>query len=220
MVGRAGDDPAAALREHLVDAAARLTTQAPIVTITTREIARAAGVSDGVLYNYFHDKNDLLVEALVRQFRRIFESARTRIPEPGSGTVEDNLASLAVTLFELERDVIPMIAGLLADPLLFHRMFAALHEDPLGPDWYREPLVSYVEGERRLGRIRSDVDPDAISLLLIGSTSILALAGHVVPGVQSTELDRVHHVVDELLRGLRPDEQEPSGEGTETRSRR
>jgi hypothetical protein len=49
------------------------------------------------------------------------------------------------------------------------------------------------------------VDSDAVALLLLGSTSILALAGHVVPSVQPTEADRVRDVVDELLRGLRPD---------------
>ena len=205
MAGRVGDDPAAALRDHLVDTAARLTTQVPIAAITTREIARAAGVSDGVLYNYFDDKNDLLVEALLRQFRRIFEVVRARIPEPGTGAVEENLRSFAVMLFELEREVIPMMAGLLADPVLFHRVFAALHEDPLGPEWVREPLVSYLEGERRLGRVRSDVDPSAISLLLMGSTSILALLGHIVPNVQASGSERVQHVVEELLRGVRPE---------------
>jgi AcrR family transcriptional regulator len=205
VVSRVGDDPAAALREHLVDAAARLTTQAPIATITTREIARAAGVSDGVLYNYFGDKNDLLVEALLRQFRRVFESIRGRLPQPGVGTVDDNLASIAVTLFEVEGEIIPMIAGLLADPVLFHRLFAALHTDPLGPQEFREPLVSYLDGERRLGRIRSDVDPAAVTMLLLGSTSILALAGQFVPGGSSTDADRVRDLVNELLRGLRPE---------------
>jgi AcrR family transcriptional regulator len=205
VVSRVGVDPAAALREHLVDAAARLATQVPIATITTREIARAAGVSDGVLYNYFGDKNDLLVEALLRQFTRVFESIRVRMPQPGAGTVEDNLASIARTLFEVEGEIIPMIAGLLADPILFHRLFAALHADPRGPQEFREPLVSYLEGERRLGRVRSDVDPAAVTMLLLGSTSILALGGQFVPNVASGEPGRVRGIVVELLRGLRPE---------------
>ncbi len=204
VVGRVGDDPATALRDHLVDAAARLTAEAPIATITTREIARAAGVSDGVLYNYFHDKDDLLVTALLRQFGRIFDAFRAQVPEPGRGTLEGNLASLARTLFELESGVVPMIAGLLADPILFHRLFAALHEDPFGPQQFREPLIAYLEGERRLGRLRADVDTEAVSLLLMGSTAILALSGHVAPSVSMTESGRLGHVVDTLLRGLRP----------------
>ncbi|MEW6224751.1 MAG: TetR/AcrR family transcriptional regulator [Chloroflexota bacterium] len=203
LAGRVGDDPAVALRDHLVDAAATLIGRSPLALITTREIARAAGVSDGVLYNYFGDKNDLLVEALVRQFRRTIEAAAARIPEPGTATLEANLESIATTLLDVEREVIPMIAGLVADPALLHRMFVALHDDPLGPHWFRAPLIAYLEGERRLGRVRSDANPDGIVLLLMGSTSILALAGHLASGT-AAEADRRHVVVDELLRGLRP----------------
>src|SRR5450759_2729180 len=89
--GRVGDDPAAALRELLIDATEGLISRGPISAITTRDIARAAGVSDGVLYNYFEDKPDLILAALVRRYqllaRRFFDAS----PQAGSGTVEDNL---------------------------------------------------------------------------------------------------------------------------------
>src|SRR5512144_1012984 len=98
VAGRVGDDPATALRDHLVDAASALIARVPLTTITTREIARAAGVSDGVLYNYFHDKNDLLVEALVGRFAHAMAAAGGRMPEPGSASIEANLASIAATL--------------------------------------------------------------------------------------------------------------------------
>jgi AcrR family transcriptional regulator len=204
VAGRVGEDPAAALRDHLVDAAARLMAEGPIGRITTRAIARAAGVSDGVLYNYFGDKNDLLVEALLRQLRAVFEPAEAFVPAPGTGDVAGNLEAFAMTLLELERKVVPLIAGLVADPLLFHRLFAALHTDPFGPRWFREPVTAYLDGERQLGRIRADADPAAVTLLLAGSTSLLALTGHLGQGAQGAEPDRVRGVVDELLRGLRP----------------
>jgi AcrR family transcriptional regulator len=204
VAGRVGDDPAVALRDHLVDAAATLIARSPLAMITTREIARTAGVSDGVLYNYFHDKNDLLVAALVRHLRHAIEAAGPRIPEPGTGSVEENLGSIAAMLFELEGEVVPLIAGLISDPALLHRMFAELHEDPLGPRWFRAPLAAYIDGERRLGRIRGDADVEALTLLLIGSTAALALARHV-PGGDADVSGRVAGVVGQLLRGLRPD---------------
>jgi hypothetical protein len=109
-----------------------------------------------------------------------------------------------VTLFDLESGLVPMIAGLLADPILLHRLFAVPHDDPSEPRSFREPLSSELEGERRLGRIRDDTDMDAVSLLLIGFTAILALTGHVVPGASASDSGRLQHVVDTLLRGLRP----------------
>ena len=141
---------------------------APTALLTTEGFRDILEILHGArydLYNYFADKQELLAEALLRRFRHLFEGAATRIPQPGTGTVEDNLASLAATLFDLECEVIPMLAGLLADPPLFHRLFATLHEDPRGPEWFREPLAAYIEGERRLGRVRADIDPASVSLL-------------------------------------------------------
>src|SRR6266508_161567 len=64
VLGRAGHDPGAALREHLIDTAEKLLAERQVSSITTRDIARTAGVSDGVLYNYFADKHELVVAAL------------------------------------------------------------------------------------------------------------------------------------------------------------
>ena len=204
VVGRVGDDPATALREHLIDAAERLTAQAPITTITTRDIARAAGVSDGVLYNYFSDKNELLVAAMLRQYRRLIDEFQKLIPEPGTGTVEENLASIGGALFALEGEFVPMIAGLLVDPALFHRLFAAIHQEPFGIDQLRNPLTAYLEGEQRLGRIPADVDRGAVAILLMGSTSVMALAAQFMPGAPNVGASGVRAMVDALLRGLRP----------------
>jgi AcrR family transcriptional regulator len=43
-------------------------------------------VSDGLLYNYFEDKEDLLASALLAHVGAVM-SATPRLPEPGTGTV-------------------------------------------------------------------------------------------------------------------------------------
>ncbi|MGZ6273852.1 MAG: TetR/AcrR family transcriptional regulator [Candidatus Limnocylindrales bacterium] len=204
--GRVGDDPATALREHLIDAAERLLAQTPISSITTREIARTAGVSDGVLYNYFADKDDLVLAALLRRYRTITERFSTRLPEAGSGTLEGNLGAIAGALFELAADVIPMIAGLLSDPPLFHRLFEAMHQEPLGPQLLGEPLAKYLEEEQRLGRVSPDVDPRAVAWLLLGPTAMVALASQMGRVQGSIDLpEQLRQMVAALMTGLRPD---------------
>ena len=84
MRGRVGDDPATALRELLVDSAEKLLAERQVSSITTRDIARAAGVSDGVLYNYFANKNDLLVAALMRRYAGLVSGFDADLPAPGS----------------------------------------------------------------------------------------------------------------------------------------
>jgi AcrR family transcriptional regulator len=56
--------PAAERRRHLVETAIRLFTEGSYRGTTTAEIARAAGVSEPILYRHFHSKRDLYLAGL------------------------------------------------------------------------------------------------------------------------------------------------------------
>jgi AcrR family transcriptional regulator len=53
-----------ARREQIVWAATRVFAEKGFSRATTREVARAAGVSEGTIYNYFEDKDALLLAIL------------------------------------------------------------------------------------------------------------------------------------------------------------
>jgi len=53
-----------ARREQIVEAATRVFAQKGFSRATTREVAREAGVSEGTIYNYFEDKDALLMAIL------------------------------------------------------------------------------------------------------------------------------------------------------------
>ncbi len=53
-----------ARREQIVEAATRVFAKKGFRGATTREVARAAGVSEGTIYNYFEDKDALLMAIL------------------------------------------------------------------------------------------------------------------------------------------------------------
>jgi len=55
-----------ARREQIVGAATRVFAEKGFSRATTREVARAAGVSEGTIYNYFRDKDALLLAILDR----------------------------------------------------------------------------------------------------------------------------------------------------------
>jgi TetR/AcrR family fatty acid metabolism transcriptional regulator len=55
-----------ARREQIVGAATRVFAERGFRRATTREVARAAGVSEGTIYNYFEDKDALLLAILDR----------------------------------------------------------------------------------------------------------------------------------------------------------
>jgi AcrR family transcriptional regulator len=202
-VSGAVGDPGSALREHLIDAAVVLLSERHASAITTRDVARVANVSDGVLYNYFADKNDLLLTALVRRFAGLVERLRAQMPEPGSGKVEANLQRVAGALCDLHTDAFPVAGSLLAEPALLHRFMAAIHsaDEPVGGRQIRDTVVAYLVAEQRAGRLAS-VDAGAAADLLIGATATLVLTSHLGSGPD--HIERLPAVVDTLVRGLAP----------------
>jgi AcrR family transcriptional regulator len=203
--GRDHQDPATALREHLIDTAERLLSERQVATITTRDIARAAAVSDGVLYNYFADKHDLLLAALLRRYRALAERFETALPEPGTGSVEQNLCEFVEAMLALQARLMPSIAGLVSEPVLMHRFVDAIHGVPFGPQHNQRRMAEYIAGEQALGRLAGDVDPSAASVLMTGAAVVLVITHHVMPGhAQPAMAAQIPAIVDTLLRGLGP----------------
>jgi AcrR family transcriptional regulator len=196
-------DPAVVLREHLLDTAERLLAERSVAAVTTRDLARAAGVSDGVLYNYFADKNELLVTALTRRFTHLVERMHSQMPEPGDGTIEGNLQVVAAALARLHSEALPIVGSLLAEPTLLHRFMAAIHsaDEPFGGKQITDTVVAYLDAERALGRIAA-ADLEAATHILVGATVSLVLSGHLAPGPDP--VDRLPAVIDTLVHGLAP----------------
>jgi AcrR family transcriptional regulator len=197
-VKEAQGDPATALRGHLIDTAERLLSERQVTSITARDLAREAGVSDGVLYNYFADKSELLLTALLRRFDQLLDDLEAHLPAPGSGSVETSVLACAEALLRFDVEGFPMLAKLLGDPPLLHRFLVETHRRPVHTKRVRTPIVDYFAGERRRGRI-ANVDPEAAADLLIGSIAQLALT--TVTGGRPPAR-RLPAIVDTLVRGL------------------
>ena len=195
-----------ALRRHLVAVTQRLVA-AHGVGLTARQIAHEAQVADGALYNHFANKNDLVVTALVESAAAASEEYVAALPEAGSGTLEENLRTLAAASVGLQAALVPLFTGLLGDAPLLHEFFARVHGER-GPQQTFAATVAYLRAEQSLGRASAEVDADAVAGLLFGGSQLHVLVGHlgsvgatpVGPGPQP-DLDATVAV---LLRALRP----------------
>jgi AcrR family transcriptional regulator len=65
-------------RQELVFATWQVIARTGIIGVTTREIAREAGVSTGVLAHYFADKEELLAAALRLSHQQVYARVRER----------------------------------------------------------------------------------------------------------------------------------------------
>jgi AcrR family transcriptional regulator len=111
------------LRGYLITTAARLIAERGTAGLAVRDIARAAQVADGVLYNYFEDKEDLLAHALLAHVGAVMNGAPP-VPEPGTGTVAGNLESFIENGLAVLVQVTPAFAGLVSQPNVLTRFHA------------------------------------------------------------------------------------------------
>ncbi len=117
------------LREYLIATAARLIDQRGSAGLAVRDIAREAKVADGVLYNYFEDKEDLLAHALLAHVGNVMHSVPRLLPSPGEGTVAENLRVFIDGGIAVLVRVTPAFAGLLSQPKVLSRFHAMVGGD-------------------------------------------------------------------------------------------
>jgi AcrR family transcriptional regulator len=183
-------ETAPTLREHLVSSTEQLLGDRSVGELTTRAIAHHAGVSDGVLYNHFADKHDLLMAAMLQRYGRLVERLEAAAPRAGEGTVLANVQAFGRALADVESDVLLHGAALLAHPPLLHRFWAEIHRSPFGIDRLRRPLVDYLAAEQAAGRVGAGVDVAAAVTVVFGACAMVALTGRLNPTAQRDHLDR------------------------------
>ena len=116
------------VREYLIATAARLIDERGSAGLSVRDIAREAQVADGVLYNYFEDKEDLLALALLVHVGTVMNAA-PRLPAAGTGTVAENLRLFIDTGLATLTRVVPAFAGLISQPNVLKRFHAMVGGD-------------------------------------------------------------------------------------------
>src|SRR5690242_16395685 len=123
------DDSGQNLRDYLIETAARLIDQRGSAGLAVRDIAREAKVADGVLYNYFEDKEDLLVHALLAHVGNVMADAPRLLPPPGKGTLAENLRVFIDGGIANLLRVTPAFAGLMSQPKVLTRFHAMVGGD-------------------------------------------------------------------------------------------
>lgn len=169
--GRGEGEPGTGSRGRLLDAGLELFSRRGYAETSVSEVARAAGVSKGLVYYYFDAKRDLL-EAVMRRGEERLE-ATLRRQEAGPGTS-------AVPALVME------VLGLVAEDLRYWRLRFALRARPELreeldlPRWSR-PLESAIERSlRRAGVEEASTEARALAAAVDGAAQhyVLDPAGY------------------------------------------
>jgi AcrR family transcriptional regulator len=173
-------------RAKLLEATLAVVAEVGYARASTRAIAMAAGVSEGTIYRHFPDKASLFFAAALEPSASVLDGLTALPALAGQRTVAENLVDALVSLAELQERVIPLEIAVLTDPELAAQRQAAAEVAggiPVGPP---KALAEYLRNEQRLGRIRADLDPTDVAVLLLATLFGLAvtanLTGRAVDG--------------------------------------
>jgi|SRR5579859_2673886 len=160
---------AASTRDRILDVTAELVRSVGLVTLTTREIARAAGLTEAALYRHFKSKEDLITSVLAERLPVFIELLKDLPQHVGDSTVPDNLRRVAEAAVPFYRQAMPMLAATFSDPNLLVRHRVWMQQKELGPQRANLALASYLRGEIELGRLASSLHVEAAAAMLLGA---------------------------------------------------
>lgn len=192
-------------REQIIDAAMRVFSEKGFTRATNKDIARAAGITPGLIYYYFESKEDVL-KAIVEQ-RSPLRLASSLPPEVFALPLEQFLHLLirqVLHIVETEnfvglfRVLLPeIIHG--NDPLIMQTA-TGLFQRIIGF------LDSYFEAKRASGEIRS-LDTSLLAQMFLGCVISFVLRRQILhdPQVQNLTHEQIADVVvDTIVKGIAP----------------
>jgi AcrR family transcriptional regulator len=193
-------------QNKLIYATERLLQAKGLARMTTRDIAREAGVAEGLIYHHFKDKAEL-VFAVVEQRMHVAKTILDKLPlQVGLSTVSENLEEVLRAAYNSHYQIIPIICSVFADHQLHGRILEIIEERKLGPQLAIEDLALYLAAEQRLGRIVAEAIPLAAAKLLWMVSFNLAMndqfMGHELNRPQIRE--ELREAIGVILIGMEP----------------
>jgi len=160
-------------RTKITEALKSLLAEKEFAAITTAELARTAGVTEGLIYKYFEDKRDLLHKVLAEYL------------EDCMAQMEQDLKGIKGALNKL-RKLIWSHLNMYAGNRVFGKIL--LLEVRNFPDYfksdayqmvrlYTDTIVSIIEEGVAAGEIRPDIPPKVIRQVLLGAIEHVCLPG-------------------------------------------
>ena len=157
-------------RSEILRAAEMLMHSRGLTGVTTREISRLVGCSEGALYVHFKGRLDLLLAMLEESLPEMLGPLRTLRESAGRNSPHANLATALLGIFKFHQRVVPVAAGLFAEPELLAAYRKSLARQGKGPHLSMAVLGDYIAAEQKLGRVDSQVDANLAASLLMSAT--------------------------------------------------
>jgi AcrR family transcriptional regulator len=167
------------------------------INASTRDIAKAAGISEAVIYQRFGTKEDFFFAAMKlpeTELDAIFSI------QAGEGKAIENLVYMSLRIVDYFRKAMPVFLTLISHPSFSMPTFLRQHDIPAMQ--LREKLINYLVEESKIGRVSQNNFVAAVDVLL---SHLHNIALYEAIGAPTTKIDNnVTDTISLLWDGLAP----------------
>ncbi|MEV2219498.1 TetR/AcrR family transcriptional regulator [Nocardia vinacea] len=188
--------PSTGVRESVVVAAQEILVEAGVARLSTKEVAKRAGVAESSIFYHFGDRMGLLQAVIQRHLRPVKDVLGEVAEEPG---LRAGLVALVEALEEFFWDAIPVMAAVQSDVELRAKFAERSRELDIGPHRAVDAVVAHLSMPRADRRVPESVDLRAAALLLVGAAHQRALQRHLSPPDLIAGLPTIESVVDTVM---------------------
>jgi len=165
-------------RADILRAAEKLMHSSGLAGVTTRQISREVGCSEGALYVHFNGRLELLLAMLEESLPGMLRPLQVLREAAGHGSPHKNLVQALTGIFEFHQRIVPETASLFAEPELLAAYRSSLKRQGKGPHLSMKLLEDYIRSEQKLERIALHVNPKLAATLMLSSSFFRAFVEH------------------------------------------
>lgn len=184
----------AARRTLILEAAARLFAEKGFHRTTTKDIAEAADVSEGTLYNYFENKDEMLmgIMTLLVDAQRMDLRLTDGLPVDARHFLMAMLENRREMVEQKGEMLQSVLSEILVNPDLRQRYYQQLILPVLGL------LTGHLQARSQMGQIKP-VDAALVSRILVGLTTGLFVLEVLGDPKVTTEWEELSEVITSIL---------------------
>ncbi|HEY9159501.1 MAG TPA: TetR/AcrR family transcriptional regulator [Desulfomonilia bacterium] len=193
-------------KQKLINVTEQLLESNGVARLTTRMIAREAGVAEGLIYHYFKDKAELIHEVIEQHINDIRDAVEKLPASIGLNTVAENLENMMIITYKVQYSIAPLASSAFADNGIRERMREIIKLKDIGPKKEIEGIAIYLSAEQRLGRVNRDINPDMAARILVAYSLRSGMNDWFLgldPDRHEAEME-LKGVIQTLMRGLEP----------------
>jgi AcrR family transcriptional regulator len=186
-------------QRSLIDAANAVFAERGYDAATTREVAERAGCSEGLIHRYFGGKRGLLLAVMESKASAVTAEFSSALPDRDTvrEEIEQALSWPLGVLWEHRDFMRVSVAQATIDPELGRSVAGRIHNQRVSL------VLEKLRRHKQAGRIRPDVDLEAVAQAVAGFGFMLGFMGQVVIGMDREYAQRLTVAfASDLARGI------------------